>query len=138
MLDRLPEPIDIARQRFSTKGLDADFLVDDIANIEGNWDGIWNTGVLQCYQQAEQSALIEKLCGLALCILVVYPDITHPGFPQAFDPDAPPGISGCVQYPTDQVPEHVARHCSEVHHGIIPPEASGLGYPFEYVWGSRS
>lgn len=137
LLDRLQEPIQQARKSFARKGVQAHFVVGDILDMEGVWDGVWNSGLIQCYEPSARSALINKLCQFAPRVLLIYPDVAHPLFPKHFDPTMPPGIAGCVEYPAPEIPDLLAVHCSEVHHGILSPQRLGLEYPFEYVWGVR-
>jgi len=137
LLDCLQKPIDIAAENFARKHVAADFRVDNILSVIGEWDGVWNSGVLQCYGPSDRSALVDKLCELAPRVLFIYPDVTHPRFPKDFRFEVPGGIDGCIQYPAQDVVSLVAKHCTMVRHGTIAPRIIGLNYPIEYVWGDR-
>lgn len=137
LLDRLRLPLALAKEQFDAKNLRADFIVGDILEATGCWEGLWNSGVIQAYEPSQRALLVEKLCQLAPKVLFIYPDVMHPEFPRIFDPNIPPGITGCVEYSVTNIPELVAQHCSMVRHGSLRADDVGLRYPFQYVVGGH-
>jgi hypothetical protein len=137
LLDRLAEPLEIAKRRFVAHGVRAEFIHGDIRTLTGEWDGVWNTGVVQTYDTAQREALIQKLSQLAPRVLLVFPDVSDELFPKQFDPNTPPGIAGCLEYPASDVSDLLVRCCRTVRRGRIAPEDLELAYPFEYVIGER-
>jgi len=137
LLDCLEEPINAARRIFAGRGHEAEFIVDNILNVEGAWDGVWNTGVLQCYRGCDRQTLVEKLCSLAPACLFVYPDVSHPSFQHTGSCNVTPGLAGCREYFTDDIPDLVANYCQEIRNGQLDARLTGVGFPFEYTYGSR-
>lgn len=137
LVDRLAKPIALAREEFIRGKINAQFIVDDIRNLNGQWDGVWNTGVVQCYPPEDRLNLVNKLMELAPCVLFIYPDISHPNFPNEFDPNFPPGIAGCFEYSIPELPIIVAQRFKTVRYGTLTKDMLGLPYPMLYVSGNN-
>lgn len=68
LLDYSATALEASRERFLRKGLAASFVRADIHDIEtavGKHDIVWNAGVLEHYDYAEQGVILRKL--LAVC-----------------------------------------------------------------------
>jgi hypothetical protein len=135
LLDRLSEPIEKARKKFQLNYVKANFICDDISNVNGNWDGVWNTGVVQCYPSLERVRIVEKLCKLGNAILIIYPDIDNLNIANTFGVEIPPGINGCPEFYVDDIASIVANNFSEVHQGFLSKDQLGTDRGMHYVWG---
>lgn len=137
LVDILEEPINQARLRFNRANLPGNFIVSDIKDIVGAWDGVWNSGVVQCYPSGQRAELVGATCSLAPRALFIYPDVSHPNFPKQYDPVISPGVAGCVEYDDVDLVPIMAKFYKEIHMGEFSADSLGLPYPMKYVWGKR-
>jgi len=138
ILDILDTPLRKAERKFLDSRLPVEAIHSDIMLVDGHWQGLWNSGVVQCYPPEKREILIKKMCSIAHTILLIYPTVEDRHFPRQNKDDTPPGIVGCKEYPVNDIPSIMSEYCHELYHGSIPPKQLGLAYPFEYVIGKPS
>ena len=106
--------------------------------LQGQWDGVWNSGVMQCYEPSMRALMVEKLCSLGPKSLFIFPDLTNVPLAEATVSSTEPGILGCKQYNVPDLPCLISMHCSTVVEGIIERDITGVSFPFRYVYGERA
>lgn len=137
LVDRLEISIIEAKRKFLLEGVEAEFIIEDIRNLNGEWDAVWNSGVVQCYPLEIRNELIDKLCHLGKNILLIFPLVEHSGFPKDFNKDISPGIKGCCEYSVTNIETIISQSFHEIHDGILEAKALGLNYPFRYIFGTN-
>ena len=137
LLDRLEEPILIAKKLFQNEKINAKFVVKDILDYDGSFDLVWNTGVIQCYPDNKRNNIVSKLIDLGKSILFIYPNINDEGFDNNFNLTNPPGIGNCEQFVPHDVIDLVSNAFFEVRVGIISKKELGLPYSMTYIFGQN-
>jgi SAM-dependent methyltransferase len=134
LLDRIEEPILIAKKEFLLKNIKGEFVVSDILDFTGLYDLVWNTGVIQCYPKDIRKKLVLKLCELGNSILFIFPNVDENGFNKQFDVTKPPGIGNCIQYNPDDIIELVSTNFFVLRVGQISSINLGLPYSMTYIY----
>lgn len=132
LVDYRRDAIDQAKEAFEKRGLEASFIHADIREVRGEWDGIWGTGILQCYPEEAQAELIRYEAALAPTALHVYPDMHDPAKPWS-DNDVLAGVEGCKEYDVDMIPWFAWEKYAHVEKGLIVAKQLNMPYGFLYV-----
>ena len=137
LVDILPEPIYYAKKDFTAEGVSGVFIIGDLFDVVGSWDGVWNSGVLQAYPLSKRDQIVGHIATLAPRYLAIFPDTGHPRFPKDFSDQVRPGIAGCREYSTDGTEKTFARFFKKVSSGVISEKTLGLPYPFQWFYGEN-
>ncbi|MEW6378193.1 MAG: class I SAM-dependent methyltransferase [bacterium] len=133
LLDVREEPILQAARNFRRYGLTADLLVEDFFSHSRRYDLIWNSGLVQCFDDDGKVRLISHARRLADRLLLFYPD-TDSGLKrtEGGKPDMVPGVEGSREYPVAAVPQIFYSLYNRVFSGRV--EGAVIDMPFDMLW----
>jgi hypothetical protein len=133
----LDEQIENTKIGIELKKLKADFVIGDLTHIEGRWNGLWNSGVIQCYPSKARDKLIQKIATLASTVLLIYPDVGHPDFPSRLSIQASLEPQDCAENGGMDLSVTLNKFFKEVHSGFLLNKNSALPYSIHYVWAKN-
>lgn len=140
LLDIRPEPIEIAKRNFAKRHVKAEFVCADVFGFSRQYDMAWNSGLIQCFDDAGKKKVIKKLAEITPRLLLFYPDVEDPA-KKAEAKVTPthkiPGVGDAREYDIKHIPEIMYAHFDDLHFGRVTKEQTGLGFAMYWVCGLR-
>lgn len=131
LLDIRSDVIDIAKQNF--KNLKAKFYVDDLLSHYGEYDLLWNSGLIQCLDEQQQRIYIEHMAKNAKKVLLIYPDTESHLKVRGGNAEKIPGVDDAIEYGVKKVPLIFGESFSEIYFGSLRAKID-INEAFDMLW----
>lgn len=132
LLDTRKDAIEQARENFEAAGLNAGFFLEDFFSHQLKYDFVWNSGLIQCFDDAGKMRLIRHAAELTGRFLLFYPDTNNPMKTRGINRHEIPGVGDAAEYSVENVPLLFSSVYSKVLFGRISGPA--IEMPFDMLW----
>lgn len=137
LLDIRGEPIKIAKNNFRKNNIRANFICADIFECNNKYDIVWNSGLIQCYDDDDKDKLIKKLANITNRVMLFYPDVENPNKKRGINEREIPGVGSAKEYGIRKIPEIIYTYFTEIYQGISEMNKLRLKYNMYWVYGKR-
>jgi len=137
LLDIRREPIEIAKNNFKKKNLNATFICADIFDCTNKYDIAWSSGLIHCYNDEDKAKLIKKLADITNRVLLFYPDVDNPNKKRGTNEHILPGVGGAKEYEIKRIPEIIYDYFDEIYFGLIEKKKIGFEYDMYWVFAQK-
>ena len=137
MLDIRQESIETAKNNFKKSNVRASFICTSIFEHNEKYDLLWNSGLIQCFDDTEKDALIKKISTLSNNLLLFYPDVDNPSKIMGNNMNNIPGVGDAKEYDIKRVPEIVYNYFDELMHGKINKKQIGLSFDMYWLFARK-
>ena len=134
LLDIRKEPIEIAKNNFKKNNIRANFICADIFDYNDKYDIVWNSGLIQCYDDKDKDKLINKLASITNRVLLFYPDVENPSKKRGTNEYRVPGVGDAKEYSIKRIPEIFYLNFNEIYHGVLEMKKIGLAYNMYWIY----
>lgn len=138
LLDIRREPIEIARSNFKKNNIRANFVWADIFDDNDKYDIVWNSGLIQCYDDNDKAKLIKKLATITTRILLFYPDLEDPNKKLGTNEHSVPGVGNAKEYSITRIPEMIYANFTEIYQGILEMNSLRLKYDMYWIYAWKN
>lgn len=152
LIDVLPGPIDKAKKIFSDNGVEPIFHVGDFLDHRGEYDFVWNTGLIcSGFEDSMKERFIKKSSEISPKLLVIcgdniraYSEIeksrereNRGDTPRGGDPNMPVGVGSAVTYPGLNVPTIFSKYYDRVFTGMLSQKDGYSGSERFWTYGEN-
>jgi len=134
LLDIRAKSIKIAKNNFKKNNIKAKFIRTDIFDCDNKYDIVWNSGLIQCFDNNTKVELIKKLTTITNRILLFYPDVENPNKKRGANKNEVPGVGDAKEYGTKRVPEIIYTNFNYVYYGILKMDGLRLKYNMHWIY----
>lgn len=116
-------------KRFKSKNSKVELINDDVFNINQEYDAIYSTGLIQCFEKEGRNRLIghlSKLSGIAIFTVPTIRQDRNIGSNEAI------AVAGCQEYCTDTLAYELSMFYDSVVYGVIDHEDAKIEDDFLY------
>lgn len=132
LLDIRKDAILRAREEFEARDLQGDFFHEDLFSHHAKYDFIWNSGMIQCFDDAGKMRLIGHAAELTDRFLLFYPDTDSSLKTRGTNRHEIPGVGDAAEYSVENVPLLFSSAYSKILFGRI--SGSVIEMPFDMLW----
>lgn len=137
LLDIRRKPIEIAKNIFKEKNIRANLICADIFDWTDEYDIVWNSGLIQCYNDRNKVKLIKKLASITNKALLFYPDVENPNKKRGTNEQSVPGVGDAKEYAIKRIPEIIYEYFDEMYYGILEMNKIGLEYDMYWIYAQK-
>jgi SAM-dependent methyltransferase len=134
LLDIRRDPVQIAAKNFKRHNVPAQFLCSDIFHLHTCFNFIWNSGLIQCFDDAGKEMLAKQLVRITDRLLLFYPDMGNQNKKRGLNRIETPGVNGAMEYDIKRVPEIFYDNFSELYIGLLNEKKVGLSYGVYWLY----
>lgn len=137
LLDIRPESIEVAKKNFSKNKIKAKFICSDIFEHNDKYDFVWNSGLIQCYDNKKKEKLIKKIASITNRMLLFYPDTENPNKKRGMNKYVAPGVGDAKEYEIEHIPEITYIYFSKIYHEVLEGKNIGLNYNMYWLYAVK-
>jgi 2-polyprenyl-3-methyl-5-hydroxy-6-metoxy-1,4-benzoquinol methylase len=119
---------------FEQNHVQADLVCANVLDIEQQFDFVFTTGMIQCFEGRQRRAMLEQLGKMAPKVMIVVPEIIkqrNNGSNQEV------AVAGCTEYETGSLEWELFPYFDEIYSGILKKSEIQLEDNFLYYICSR-
>lgn len=137
LLEIREESIETAKNNFKKSNVMANFICGNIFDHNDKYDLLWNSGLIQCFDDTNKKALINKISTLSNNLLLFYPDVDNPNKIMGDNMNIIPGVGDAKEYDIKRVPEIVYNYFDELIYGKINKKQIGLNFDMYWLFAKK-
>lgn len=137
MLDIRPEPLEVAKKNFSKNKIRAKFISSDIFQHNDRYDFVWNSGLIQCYDNKGKEKLIKQISFITNKMLLFYPDTENTNKKRGKNKFIIPGVGDAKEYDINHIPEITYTYFNKICFGILEGKIIGLSYNMYWLYAFK-
>lgn len=128
-IDIRDDQISRTKEDFSKQGINVEIRNQDLFEVTDEFDGVFSTGLLQCFTEKERISVIEQIGKIAPKAVFVVPEIK---ILRNKDSNTPVGVASCTEYETGNIFWELSRVYPNVSSGLWDSEILGVEDNFIY------
>jgi len=134
LLDIRKAPIEQVKKTFGYYNINTNFYIEDFLLFQKRYDFLWNSGCIQCCNDAEKNIWIAHCSKLAPRLILFWPDKTEEQ--RDVGRSRIKGFDHAQEYDTSKVEAIMLKYYLRITSGRI--ENTGLPYTFMWAYGSQA
>ncbi len=131
------ECVEESKKIFNKNNLECKTIPGSFYKINGVYQFVWNSGLIQCVTGKERERMIKKFSKIGERVLLIYPDINSPLKVKGSNSHKIPGVDDAIEYPIDDVPELFSKFFAKTSLGELSAEEIDLPYKMYWLYGEN-
>lgn len=137
LLDIRKEPIETAKNNFKKNNIRANIICANIFDHNDKYGIVWNSGLIQCFNDSDKDKLIKKLATITNSVLLFYPDVENPNKKIGTTEHAVPGVGDAREYTIKTIPEVIYANFTEIYQGVLEMNRLRLKYDMYWIYAKK-
>lgn len=123
------EQFKITENRFRNNQMKTKLINADVFDISHQFDAIYSTGLIQCFDEKNRQKLFEHLSKIGNIAIFTVPVIESDRNAESIEKTA---VAGCKEYCTGSLLYELSNYYDSVHEGFISKDLTKLDDDFLY------